>query len=496
MTALTTVAGTVLAAPAAVPGVLPGLENPTADFSQDNGWVIFGKALFVFVFLVVTTLLMIWAERRVVGRMQSRPGPNRTGPFGLLQSLADGVKLALKEDMIPKAADRFVYIIAPIISAITCFVAFAVIPFGPAARIPFTDIVTPLQLTDLPVAVLYVLAVAAVGVYGIVLAGWSSGSTYPLLGGLRSSAQVISYEIAMGLALISVFLWAGSMSTSSIVEAQTSLWYAIPLLPAFVIYVISMVGETNRAPFDLPEAEGELVGGFHTEYTSLKFALFFLAEYVNMVTVSAIATTLFLGGWRAPWPLSAIGDGVLNTGWWPVLWFLVKLWLFLFMFIWLRGTLPRLRYDQFMRFGWKVLIPLALVWIVAVSFVRTLGRNQDLGGAERIALIVGLVLLFVGVMLVVNSSASRNDALAAARNVEPPEEVDPFAGGFPVPPLPNQRLIRTAGPVQSADGDREQHAVLVASREDDPELDLDPQDTTDGSTDRSTDRDNEERADG
>ena len=314
------------ALPAVLPGALPGTENPTADFSQDNGWVIFGKALFVFVFLVLTTLIMIWAERRVVARMQSRPGPNRTGPFGLLQSLADGVKLALKEDVTPKSVDALVFVLAPIISAMTCFIAFAVIPFGPAARIPFTDIVTPLQLTDLPVAVLFMLAVAAVGVYGIVLAGWSSGSTYPLLGGLRSSAQVISYEIAMGLALISVFLYAGSMSTSSIVDGQRGLWYAIQLPVAFVIYMIAMVGETNRAPFDLPEAEGELVGGFHTEYSSLKFALFFLAEYVNMVTVSAIATTLFLGGWRAPWPLSAIGDGVLNTGWWPMLWFVVKLW--------------------------------------------------------------------------------------------------------------------------------------------------------------------------
>ncbi len=197
-------------------------EAPKADFSNDNGWVVLGKALFIFVYLVLTTLIMIWAERRVVGRMQSRPGPNRLGPFGLLQSLADGVKLALKEDITPKAADKVVFVLAPLISATTAFIAFAVVPFGPEAKIPFTDVVTPLQLTDLPVAVLYVLAVAAVGVYGLVLAGWSSGSTYPLLGGLRSTAQVISYEIAMGLALISVFLYAGTMSTSAIVEAQAS----------------------------------------------------------------------------------------------------------------------------------------------------------------------------------------------------------------------------------------------------------------------------------
>jgi NADH-quinone oxidoreductase subunit H len=433
-------------------------ENPALDFSHDNGWVIFAKALLVFVFLVVMTLFAIWAERRVVARMQSRPGPNVVGPFGLLQSLADGVKLALKEDIIPAAVDRVVYLLAPFISATTCFISFAVIPFGPTARIPFTDIRTPLQLADMPVAVLFMLAVAAVGVYGIVLAGWSSGSTYPLLGGLRSSAQVISYEIAMGLALISVFLYAGSMSTSQIVDAQASAnqlvlgstsiplpsWYVIQLLPSFVIYVIAMIGETNRAPFDLPEAEGELVGGFHTEYSSLKFALFFLAEYVNMVTVSAIATTLFLGGWRAPWPLSAIGGGVLNTGWWPVLWFVGKLLGFLFFFIWLRGTLPRLRYDQFMRFGWKVLIPGALVWIVAVSALRV-WRTSQRGSPEWLGILILLVALIVAIYIALDRGLAKRVTAQEALHLEVPEEVDPFAGGFPVPALPGQRLIRTSG---------------------------------------------------
>jgi NADH-quinone oxidoreductase subunit H len=463
-----------------LPMTLPVAENPTADFSHDNGWVVFGKALFVFVFLVVTTLVMIWAERRVVGRMQSRPGPNRTGPFGLLQSLADGVKLALKEDIVPAGVDRVVYVIAPIISAITCFLAFAVIPFGPRARIPFTSIETPLQLTDLNVAVLYVLAVAAVGVYGIVLAGWSSGSTYPLLGGVRSTAQVISYEIAMGLALISVFLYAGSMSTSSIVDAQAHgatvalaghdlqlpSWNALVLLPAFVIYCIAMVGETNRAPFDLAEAEGELVGGFHTEYSSLKFALFFLAEYVNMVTVSAIATTLFLGGWRAPWPLSAIDGGVLNTGWWPVLWFVLKTWVFLFVFIWLRGTLPRLRYDQFMRFGWKILIPGALIWVVAASAMRVLRTNGDLSGAQRIGLIIGLAVIVIALLAVYESNQRREAELEDARHEVVPDTVDPFEGGYPVPPLPGQTVVRTAGPglgLERAldDGDGAVRAVTV-----------------------------------
>ncbi len=281
-------------------------------FGHDVWWVVLVKAVLIFVVLVVLTLFNIWWERRVVARMQHRIGPNVHGPFGLLQSLADGVKLALKEDIIPKAADKVVYILAPVLAVIPAFITFSVIPFGP--EVNFFGERTPLQLTDMPVAVLFVMAVASIGIYGIVLGGWSSGSTYSLIGGIRSSAQMISYEVAMGLALVAVFLYAGSMSTSEIVAAQASPkdvnilgldvplpgWFALILLPSFVIYVISMIGETNRAPFDLPEAEGELVGGFHTEYSSLKFALFFLAEYINMATVSALATTLFLGGWRAP----------------------------------------------------------------------------------------------------------------------------------------------------------------------------------------------------
>ena len=428
-------------------------ENPVADFSQDNGWVVVGKVLFVFVYLVLTTLLVIWAERRVVGRMQNRPGPNRVGPFGLLQSLADGIKLALKEDIIPKGADRAVFIVAPIISATAAFLAFAVIPFGPKAGIPGTDISTPLQITDLPVAVLYILAVAAVGVYGIVLAGWASGSTYPLLGSLRSSAQVISYEIAMGLSLISVFMFAGSMSTSAIVESQASLWWALPLFPSFAIYVISMVGETNRAPFDLPEAEGELVGGFHTEYSSLKFALFFLAEYINMVTVSALATTLFLGGWQLPGlPNVTIWAGA-NEGWWPLLWFTLKLWVFLFVFIWLRGTLPRLRYDQFMRFGWKALIPAGLVWIVLVSVVRYIQQFTELTVRQRMVFMGAGVLAVLAVYAVADSVMHRN-AADDEPEPEPADGADPFAGGYPVPPMPGQTLQRSSGPVLGAPAGR------------------------------------------
>ncbi|MFP5336630.1 MAG: NADH-quinone oxidoreductase subunit NuoH [Actinomycetes bacterium] len=415
-------------------GVLASTAVPSADFSNDNGWVVVGKLLFVFAFLVVNVLVVIWAERRIIGRMQRRLGPNRVGPFGLLQSLADGVKLALKEDLTPSGADRVVYLLAPALAAIPAFLAFAVIPLGPEVRIPFTDVVTPLQLTDLPVAVLYILAVASIGVYGIVLAGWSSGSTYPLLGGVRSTAQVISYELAMGLSLVSVFLVAGSMSTSQIVASQQNLWWAVTLLPAFVIYVISMVGETNRLPFDLPEAEGELVGGFHTEYSSMKFAMFFLAEYVNMMTVSALATTLFLGGWQAPWPLGGpIWEGA-NSGWWPLLWFTAKMWAFLFFYIWLRGSLPRMRYDQFMKLGWKVLIPAALAWVFAVALLQGVRQFTDVSLQTVLWAIAGVAAVFVVATFV------------WPQKQEEPEEAegdrpfDAFAGGHPVPPMPGQQL--------------------------------------------------------
>lgn len=345
----------------------------------DPGWLILVKALIVFGVCVLLTLMSVWGERRIVARMQQRPGPNRVGPFGLIQALADGVKLALKEDIIPTAADKVVFIIAPIISATTCFMSFAVIPI--TGEVTMFGRQTAMQLTDIPIGVLYILAVASVGVYGIVLAGWSSGSTYPLLGGLRSSAQVISYEIAMGLSLVAVFIYAGSMSTSDIVAAQTTWWYAIVLFPSFAIFAISMVGETNRAPFDLAEAEGELVGGFHTEYSSLKFALFFLAEYVNIVTVSALATTLFLGGYHAP-PGLGFTESWLG-GWFTVVWFLLKVITFFFVFVWLRGTLPRLRYDQFMQFGWKVLIPISILWILVVATLRVL----SLQNASRVMIV-------------------------------------------------------------------------------------------------------------
>ncbi len=359
----------------------------------DSGGIIVIKALLVFIFCVLLTLMSVWGERRIVGRMQERPGPNRVGPFGLIQALADGVKLALKEDLIPAAADKVVFVLAPIISATTCFMSFAVIPI--TGEVTLFGHKTAMQLTDLPVGVLYVLAIASVGVYGIVLAGWSSGSTYPLLGGLRSSAQVISYEVAMGLSLVAVFIYAGSMSTSDIVAAQSTWWYGVVLFPSFAIYAISMVGETNRAPFDLAEAEGELVGGFHTEYSSLKFALFFLAEYVNIIAVSALATTLFLGGYHAP-PGLGFTESWLG-GWFTAIWFFLKVLSFFFVFVWLRGTLPRLRYDQFMQFGWKILIPVSILWVLVVATLRLM----SLQGAPR-TVVVGFASFVVLLVMAIN----------------------------------------------------------------------------------------------
>lgn len=410
------------------------LTHTQALLADDPIWLILIKVVGLFALGVVLTLFMINWERKVVGRMQHRPGPNRTGPGGWLQSLADGLKLAFKEDIMPAMADKKVYFIAPVISTIPAFVAFSVIPFG--GEVTIFGEPTVLQLVDVPVGVLVVLACSSIGVYGIVLGGWASGSPYSLLGALRSAAQVISYEIALGLAVVGVVLYSGSLSTATIVGAQASGWYFWLLLPSFVVFVIAMVGETNRAPFDLPEAESELVGGFHTEYSSLKFALFFLAEYVNMVTVSAMAVTLFLGGGMWPWPLS-----FLNAyGWMQFVAFIIKVLLFLFVFIWLRGTLPRFRYDQFMKLGWKVLVPVMLVWIVAIFGIRAFVNT----GSDNYVLLLSLIGFVLAVVLAVAF-------LLPDRRTEPPP-VEP-ASDYPVPPLdlvvpdspPKRRKAVTAG---------------------------------------------------
>src|SRR5678816_2582281 len=335
-------------------------------------------ALVVVVFhaLLLSAAGMVWAERKVAARLQQRFGPTLTGPAGLLQPFADVLKLFFKEELRPKAADKILFHLAPIISATTAFLAFCVVPFGPPSTFfGLLDKPLPLYVADVPVAMLVVFAVASMGVYGIVLAGWSSNSKYSLLGGLRSSAQMISYELSYGLALAAVLLVANSLSLQQVVNAQAGYWhlFGIPVAPrwllfvqpiGFFIFMAAGIAETNRAPFDFPEAEQELVAGYHTEYSSMSFALFFLAEYVNMVTVSAVATSLYLGGWLGPF----LPDWL---GW---IWFLVKVFLLLFFYVWMRWTLPRYRYDQLMEFGWKWLLPAAVLNLfVTAAFVLWLG---------------------------------------------------------------------------------------------------------------------------
>ena len=415
------------------------LDVPTytaADFTQETWWLTVLKAVFIIVFLILNVLLALWVERRTIGRMQTRPGPNVAGPFGLFQAIADAVKLLFKEDMWTRKADKFIYLLAPSISAFAAFSIFAVIPMGPNVSIFGHS--TPLQLADMPVASLYVLAISSLGLYGIVLGGWSASSTLPLYGAVRSSAQVISYELSMGMSLVAVFLMAGSMSTSQIVASQAQTWWFLPLAPAFVIYLISMVGEVNRLPFDLPEAEGELVAGHMTEYSSMKFGWFYLSEYVNMFNVSAVATTMFFGGWHAPWPLSHIE--FLNGGWFGILWFFLKMWFFMLLMIWTRSTLLRFRYDQFMQLGWKRLIPISLAWLVMVAIIRAITQWVSLTLPQLIGGVAGIFVIALIVMWFADSRDARKEALAQAEKQERLANFDPMADGFPVPPLPGQQL--------------------------------------------------------
>jgi NADH-quinone oxidoreductase subunit H len=361
--------------------------------------IVFIAAKVVVVFLLVNLLLavVVWAERKIIADMQSRIGPNRAGPFGILQSIADGVKLLMKEDIRPTAADKLIYPLAPIISAVPAFLAFSVVPFGDKMKILGHEVV--FQIADINVGLLFFLAMGSVAVYGVALAGWSSGSKYPLFGAVRSSAQMISYEIAMGLSVIPVVLYAGTLSTRGIVEAQKSGWYVLVLLPSFVIFLMAGVAETNRAPFDLPEAETELVAGYHTEYSGLKFMLFFMAEYLHIVTISAIAVTLFWGGWNGPHPH-------VLTPLWPVLWFLAKTAAFVFLFFWLRASLPRLRYDQLMNVGWKFLIPIGLVWIPLSAAARVVEARRWI-----FILIGAIVALFVLSLFVPTKDVSKEEAV-------------------------------------------------------------------------------------
>ena len=317
----------------------------------------------MFFALLILVMLVIWMERKVIADMQTRVGPMRAGPRGVLITLADGIKLFFKEGITPTLADRPVYLVAPVIAMLPAFLAFAVIPFGTGVVLFGREV--PFQIADLSIGILWILAMSSLMVYAIVLAGWSSGSNYPLLGSVRSSAQMISYEVGMALAIVAVVMYSDALRMSEIVASQDRIWNVIPQFPAFVIYLIAGLAETNRPPFDLPEAESELVAGYHTEYSGIKFAMFYLGEYLNTVTVAAVATTLWLGGWRGPAP------DVLP--WlWPLLWFLLKVLVIVYVYIWIRATLPRIRYDRLMAFGWKLLIPFGLLWVMLTGAIVVL----------------------------------------------------------------------------------------------------------------------------
>jgi NADH-quinone oxidoreductase subunit H len=326
------------------------------------------KILIVLNATLVGVTFMVLLERKVIAWVQVRLGPMRVGPYGILQPIADAVKLLLKEDITPARADKWVFTAAPIIVMVPALITFAVIPFGPAVRLFGRDV--PLYITDINVGLLYIVSVASIGVYGIILGGWASNSKYPLLASLRASAQLISYEVAVTMTLVSLIMTAGTLSMVKIVESQymAGVWYAFVQPVAFVVFFIGALAETNRAPFDMAEAEQELTGGFHTEYSGMRFALFFLAEYANMIVISSVSTTLFLGGWLRPFPnVAALSFLDFVPAW---IWFLLKTFAFLYVFLWVRATLPRYRYDQLMRLGWKVLIPIAIANIIVTGIVK------------------------------------------------------------------------------------------------------------------------------
>jgi NADH-quinone oxidoreductase subunit H len=411
--------------------------EPYLSDGVDLGDVVLAaaKAGIAFVVLLVAVMLMVWFERKVVGRLQNRLGPTVAGPFGILQTLADGTKLFFKEDLIPSRSDRFVFQLAPYLSLVPAFLTFVLVPIagdfsgGGDGTVTVAGRETFLQVADVPVGILFFLAMSSLGVYGIMLAGWSSGSKYPLLGSVRASAQAISYEAALGLSLASVLLVSGTLSTNGIVQAQAGggfsgivpNWNVIATgFVPFFIFLVAGTAELNRPPFDLVEAEQELVGGFHTEYSSVRFAMFYLAEFMNTVTMSAIIVTLFFGGPAGP----ALG---LLPGWlWGFVWFFAKLLVFLFTFVWFRATLPRLRYDQLMDLGWKLLIPLALGWLLVLGGIRV-AQNGDVGLFDSTAADTAAVL---GIALVVGVAAAgalsmavrtaRRDRLAEHGLVEVP----------------------------------------------------------------------------
>ena len=428
--------------------------NPfaVAPFGQDPWWLVLVKVVLLFVILLAWTIVNVWFERRVLAKMQNRIGPvmNSAWAGGVFQAVGDGLKLVFKEIVKPKGADSFVFSLAPIIAGVAAFSSWAVIPLG--GQVSMFGHQTNLQITDVPVAVLFILAISSIGVYGIVLAGWSSAGSYSMLGSLRSSASMISYEVAMSLTLVSVFMFSGTMSTSGIVEAQATPimfgdaslgvpgHYWLMLLPSFLIYVITMFGESNRLPFDMPECESELVSGYSTEYSGFPYGMYYLAEYINMATLSAVCVTLFLGGYRAPWPFNHIG--VIDSGWWGLLWFFIKVQLVIFFFVWVRAAIPRFRYDHYMQMGWKALIPIALVWLVIVAALRSIGSQ----GASYNPLF--MVFAGIGVAALIAWAFGGDAGEPEKQSVS--EAFDAFAGGYPVPPLPGQKLV-TANAIVSGE---------------------------------------------
>ncbi len=384
-------------------------------------WVHLLRVVAAFGLFLITTALLIWAERRIVAIMQSRKGPNRAGPLGLLQTLLDGIKMFFKEDVTPGMVDKVIYTVAPLVSVIVGFLSIAVIPFGGEVTLFGETFV--LQAADLNVGVLWFLAMGSLHVYGVVLAGWASQSPYPLMGGVRASAQMISYEIAQGLAVASVFIYTGSLRVSDIVNTQATgsglvagvpNWFILPLFPAFVIFLIGMVAEAGRPPFDMPEAEGELVAGFMTEYSGMRFGMFMLAEFMSVVTMSAMIVTLFLGGPAGP---------VFGPAWisWilPIVYFMAKVGAFIFFFILLRAALPRIRYDRLMALGWKVLIPAGLVWVLATAALVLVNEQPAAGNARLVIGGVGvgiaLILFFIAPLF---SKSEQSATPTPARDTE------------------------------------------------------------------------------
>ena len=421
---------------------------------NDPWWLSLIKIVVVFVGLLTWTIFNVWFERRVLGKMQNRLGPVMNGPLGLGQAMGDGVKLLFKEDFRPAKTDGVVFNLAPYLTAVAAFTMWTVIPLG--GQVSIFGHATRLQIADFPVSMIFVMAISGLGIYGLVLAGWASSGTYSLFGSMRATAQLISYEIAMGLAIVAVAMYAGSMSMNDVVGAQSATmhlggiqvplpgWYGLILLPSFLTYVISMFGETNRLPFDLAECESELLSGHITDYSGFRYAIYFLAEYINVATVCAVATTLFLGGYRAPWPFNVLWGGALDQGWFTIIWFLLKVQILIFVVVWARAALPRFRYDHFMSLGWKVLIPANLGWIMLIGIY-----HKALNGSLPIWVLIATAVVVAAVIMVAAYASERHASAEAVRGHTQAgaeaEVFDAYAGGYPVPPKPGVQLPELVG---------------------------------------------------